>query len=57
MSFTSVTYLVDLDLRKSQSPLSVMRFKNGELVQVLSSLYSRYIKQEVITDDKTTSKL
>ena len=57
MFFSSASSLVEPYLRKFQSPQPMMPFVYGELIQVLHPLYSRFIKQEVIEEANTTSKL
>ena len=57
MFFSSVASLVEPYLRKFQSSKPVMPFVYRKPVQVFHSLYSRFLKQEVIEDPNTSSKL
>ena len=57
MFFSSVASKVELHLRKFQSSKPVMLFVYHELVQVVHSLYLQFLKQEVIEDANTSSKL
>ena len=57
MFLSSVACLVELYLRKFQSSKPMMLFVYRELIQVFQSLYSRFLKQEVIEDANTSSKL
>ena len=57
MVFSSVASLVEPYLRKVPSPQPMVPFVYGELIQVLPSLYSRFIKAEIIEEVNTTSKL
>ena len=57
MFFSSVASLVELYLWKFQSSKPMMSFVYRELVQVFHSLYSQFLKQEVIEDANTSSKL
>ena len=50
MFCSSVASLVELYLRKFQSSKPMMPFVYRELVQVFHSLYSQFLKQEVIED-------
>lgn len=53
----SMVFLIELYPRKFQSPQPVMSFVYSEMVQVLHSLYSAFIKQEVNEETNGTSKL
>ena len=55
--FSSVASLVQLDLQKFQPSKPMMPFVYRELGQVFHSLYSQFLKQEVIEDANTSSKL
>ena len=57
MLFSSVAPLVEMYLQKFQLPKPMISFVYQKLVQVFHSLYSRFLKQEVMEDANTSSKL
>ena len=57
MFFSSVAPLVEMNLQKFQLSKPMISFVYQELVQVFHSLYSRFLKQEVMEDANTSSKL
>ena len=56
MFFSSVASLVESYLWNFQSSIPMMPFVYRELVQGFRSLYSEFLKQEVIEDANTSSK-